>query len=90
MAALPGPEGKEATKVQVDFQTRELRLEPAAPGTTNVRMDDFSLRAMPYSGGGNASVRTDLTLRSGEKVVVGTSSLGDRGLAVVVSASVVK
>jgi N-acyl-D-aspartate/D-glutamate deacylase len=55
-----------------------------------VRIDDFSLRATPYAGAGNASVRTDLTLRPGEKVVVGTSSLGDRGLAVVVSASIVK
>lgn len=90
MAALPALEGKEAVKIQIDFQARELRLEPGASGATNVRIDDFSLRALPVAGGGNAGVRTDLTVRPGEKVVVGTSSLGDRGLAVVVSAAVVK
>jgi hypothetical protein len=90
IAVLPAPEGKEGARYQVDFQAQDLRLEPGAAGATNVRMDDFSLGARPFSGGGNASVKTDLTLRPGEKVVVGTSSLGDRGLVVVVSASVAK
>ena len=56
-----------------------------------MRLENFSLSAIGIHGfSGRASVRTDLTLRPGEKVVVGTSSLGDKGLAVVVSASVVK
>jgi hypothetical protein len=35
-------------------------------------------------------VKTEVTLRDGEKVVVGTSTVQDRGLVVVVSARVIK
>jgi hypothetical protein len=35
-------------------------------------------------------VRTDVTLRDGEKVVVGTSTVQDHGLVVVVSARVLQ
>ena len=56
-----------------------------------MRLENFSLTAVGLRGfAGRASVRTDLTVHPGEKVVVGTSSLGDKGLVVVVSASVVK
>jgi hypothetical protein len=91
VAALPAPEGKEAPTLQIDVDTRGLTIEPGAAGASVVRLENFSLTASGIRGfTGRASVRTDLSLRPGEKVVVGTSSLGDRGLVVVVSATVVK
>ena len=91
VAALPAPEGKEAPALQIDVDARGLTIEPGAAGAGVVRLENFSLSAVGLHGfSGRASVRTDLSLRPGEKVVVGTSSLGDRGLVVVVSASVVK
>jgi hypothetical protein len=92
VAALPAPEGKEApTTLQIDVDARGLTIEPGAAGAGVVRLENFSLTASGIRGfTGRASVRTDLSLRPGEKVVVGTSSLGDRGLVVVVSATVVK
>jgi hypothetical protein len=88
VAALPGPEGKEGPALQIECDARGLTIEP---GAGLVRLENFSLSAIGIRGfAGRASVRTDLTLRPGEKVVVGTSSLGDRGLVVVVSASVVR
>ena len=35
---------------------------------------------------GGATIRTDLTLRNGEKVVVGTATLASKGLILVLSA----
>jgi hypothetical protein len=41
-------------------------------------------------GDGRAQLKTDVTLRDGEKVVVGTSTVQDKGLVVVVSARVIR
>jgi hypothetical protein len=93
IAALPFPAapGKEAPAIQIECDARRLTIEPGTAGAGVVRLENFSLTASGQNGFvGRASFRTDLTLRPGEKVVVGTSSLGDRGLVVVVSASVVK
>ncbi len=91
VAALPGAEGKEAPALQIDCEAHGLTIEPGTAGSDLVRLENFSLTAFGLHGfAGRASVRTDLTLRPGEKVVVGTSSLGDKGLVVVVSATVVK
>lgn len=91
VAALPGPEGKEPPALQIECEAKGLTVEPGAAGTGAVRLESFSMSAVGIHGfTGRASLRTDLTLRPGEKVVVGTSSLGDKGLAIVVSASLVK
>jgi hypothetical protein len=87
-ATLPAPDGKQAQTLQIECEARGLTIERGAAGADIVRLDNFWLTAMGFTG--SASFRTDLTLRPGEKVVVGTSSVGDRGLVVVVSASVVK
>jgi N-acyl-D-aspartate/D-glutamate deacylase len=52
-----------------------------------LRLDGFSLL---LSGLGRAQIKTDVTLRDGEKVVVGTSTVQDHGLVVVVSARVIR
>jgi hypothetical protein len=88
VAALPSAEGKEAPALQINCEAHGLAIEP---GSGLVRLENFTLSAFGIRGfSGRANFRTDLTLRPGEKVVVGTSSLGDRGLVVVVSANVLK
>jgi hypothetical protein len=91
VVALPAAEGKGAPALQINCEAQGLTIEPGAAGAGLVRLEGFSLTVLGQNGfQGRASFRTDLTLHPGEKVVVGTSSLGDRGLVVVVSASVVK
>lgn len=88
VAVLPAPEGKEQPTIQLDCEMGRVTVDS---GTGLVTIEDFSLSAGGIHGfTGRAAIRTDLTLRPGEKVVVGTSSLGDRGLVVVVSATSVK
>jgi hypothetical protein len=46
--------------------------------------------ALSLVGDGRAQLKTDVTVHDGEKVVVGTSTVQDRGLVVVVSARVIR
>ena len=43
-----------------------------------------------FPSGRPAEIHTDLSLRNGEKVVVGTATLGNKGLILVLSARVIK
>ena len=68
--------------------SRQLTLaEPGGAGAEMVRLDGFALTLV---GGGRAQLKTDVTLRDDKKVVVGTSTVQDRGLVVVVSARVIR
>ncbi len=60
-------------------------LETSRPAS--LKLDGFSLSLV---GAGRAQLKTDVTLREGEKVVVGTSTVQDRGLVVVVSGRVLR
>lgn len=82
-------EGKGSTSkpMQLEYLIVSLSLEPAASGPASLKLDGFSLSLV---GQGRAQLRTDVTLRDGEKVVVGTSTVQDRGLVVVVSAHVLR
>ena len=79
--------GKSAKSMQLEYQISSLALEGVASGPPLVRLDGFSLT---LAGLGRAQVRTDVTLREGERVVVGTSTVQDHGLVVVVSAKVLR
>jgi hypothetical protein len=80
------PDGPEKVPVQLEYRINAVDVDSAtAPAT--VRLDGFHLSANSM---GHASVRTDVTLRDGEKVVVGTSTLKDRALIGVLAANLVK
>lgn len=79
--------GKSGKSMQLEYQIGSLALEGASAGPALVRLDGFSLT---LAGLGRAQVRTDVTLREGEKVVVGTSTVQDHGLVVVVSARILR
>jgi hypothetical protein len=59
-----------------------------------IRLDGFKLAlvggGLALVGGGRAQLKTDVTLADGEKVVVGTSTVQDKGLVVVLSARVIR
>jgi hypothetical protein len=80
-------DGKGSKSMQLEYQINALSLDSPGAGSANVKLDGF---ALTLSGLGRAQIKTDVTLRDGEKVVVGTSTVGDRGLVVVVSGRVIK
>ena len=72
--------------MQLEYGITSLSLDAGASAGPAIRLDGFTLS---LAGEGRAQLRTDVTLRDGEKVVVGTSTVQDRGL-VVVSAHVIR
>ena len=78
-----------ALRLALRCNVNAIAVDRSAAGKTDVRIDGFDFEASP--GGGTAvSLRTDLSIHDGESVVVGTSTLRDRGLVLVLSARVVK
>jgi hypothetical protein len=80
-------DGKSARQMQLEYQINGLSIEPEGKGPATIKLDGFNLVLV---GGGRSSLRTDVTLREGEKVVVGTSTVRDQGLVVVVSGRVIR
>ena len=74
-------------QMQLEFGINALALEAGSSGPASLKLDGFSFS---LSGDGRAQLKTDVTLRDGEKVVVGTSTVQDRGLVVVVSGRVIR
>jgi hypothetical protein len=78
--------GKAKRPTQLEYHINSLSLEQSASGPAAVRLDGFSLSLV---GEGRAQLKTDATLRDGEKVILGTSTVRDRALVVVVSGRVI-
>jgi hypothetical protein len=85
--APAGPARAAGKTMQLEYRVNALTIEPGEAAARTIRLDGFSLA---LAGGGRAQIKTDVTLRDGEKVVVGTSTVQDRGLVVVVSARVIR
>ena len=83
----PTPNMKANRAMQLEFRINQLSLEQASGGPASIRLDGFNLVLV---GDGRAQLKTDATLREGEKVVLGTSTVRDRALVVVVSGRVIK
>jgi hypothetical protein len=71
------------------FGADSLSLAPAATGAgaTTVQLGNFNFN---ISGHGNARIRSDVSLRDGERVVVGTAGMGSRALILVLTARTLK
>lgn len=74
-----------------DYRAHNMSLTTDSSGGYLVQLSEteFSFRGDP-AWIGSANIRTDLTLRNGEKVVVGTATLGNKGLILVLSARIIK
>ena len=85
--AQAGPGKAPGGKMQLEYQINSLSLDAGESAGPAIRLDGFALSLV---GDGRAQLKTDVTVRDGEKVVVGTSTVQDRGLIVVVSARVIR
>lgn len=87
MAFRPGK--GEPAALDLEWEIRNLRAETAPDGVSTFILEGFRLvaneRATDRKPEG-ASFRTNLALKDGERVVVGTSAMKDRALIVVVAA----
>ena len=80
-----------------NYSLQRISLDGTATSAT-VQVGDFNFRMrtpLVMSSGGqiqyeNIGFNTPVSVREGEKVVVGTTSMGDKGLIVVLSAKVLK
>lgn len=88
--AHPLSDPKDPSQLFMDWESdRGVGLEPAEDGTSRyvLRKFQFWLRERRGTSGENlAKIETGITVKEGEKVVVGTSVIKDRGLIVVLSA----
>jgi len=73
-----------------DFRARALNVGTDSSGGYTAQLSEAQFKFFVPGPGGQAEIRTDLNLRNGEKVVVGTATLGNKGLILVLSARVIK
>jgi len=79
--------GKPGKRVmQAEYGINQLSVDKDG-SAVRIRLDGFKLALV---GGGRAQLKTDVTLADGEKVVVGTSTVQDKGLVVLLSARVIR
>ena len=87
-AKFLGREQPENASYDLNIQYLTLTAEPSSSFTVELKETSFSFRGSALVGG--TEIRTSLSVRSGEKVVVGTATLGNKGLILVLSARVSK
>jgi hypothetical protein len=80
--------GGERQSFVYNFAANSLSLTPAASGATTVQLGGFNFHI--GGSGVQAHVRSDLSLREGEQVVVGTAGMGSRALILVMTARTLK
>ena len=82
-----------------EYNLDSISVQPAAGGQSQVQVGNFGFNMrVPLNVGGdsghpaiqyqNVGFRTPVSVREGERVVVGTTTMGDKGLIVVLSARV--
>ena len=82
-------EKQQPQAVVYDFRARSLSIGTGPAGNYTAQLTEASFNMRGADGRG-AEIRTDITLRNGEKVVVGTATFSNKGLILVLSAKVIK
>ena len=92
IAEIPGRilEMERPQSATYEFHAGLLTLASGSSGGDTAQLTEGSFQFRMASPPGGATIRTDLTLRNGEKVVVGTATLASKGLILVLSAKVTK
>lgn len=72
------------------YQAASLALNTTPAGTTTAQIGAFSFNLDGGPIGGRATIRSDVGLREGERVVVGTAGLNDKALILVLTARLIK
>ncbi|HKC24021.1 MAG TPA: hypothetical protein VKF32_04725 [Thermoanaerobaculia bacterium] len=73
--------------LQMEFGITQVAVLDASGGPASVRLDGFKFALV---GDGRSEMATEISVKEGEQVVVGTSTFKDRGLILVVSAKVMR
>jgi hypothetical protein len=71
------------------FQANSLTLNASPSGVTTVQLGNFTF-AINGKDGDKATVRSDVGVRDGEKVIVGTAGLRDKALILVLAAKLIR
>ena len=87
LAQLPGTQSG-TTTASYEYFVNQLSFVPGASGAQAIQIQDFSFTLQ--GDGIRGRVQTALNLRDGEKVVVGTATINDRALIVVLIPKIVK
>ena len=87
LAQIPGAQSGTTTAVY-EYVVAQLSFVPAASGAQAIQIQDFTFSLQ--GEGIRGRVQTALNLRDGEKVVVGTATINDRALIVVLIPKIVK
>ncbi|HVF28397.1 MAG TPA: hypothetical protein VM943_09170 [Pyrinomonadaceae bacterium] len=78
---------------EYSYEIEQVLLSPSLTGSSTVQLNGFRFGisfANTATSIGRADLRTSTGVRDGERVVIGTASLKDKGLIVVLSARVIK
>jgi hypothetical protein len=89
VANVNPPVSSEPTSLSYSYGFEDVSMTPPPPGAALVQIRKLHY-AIEAKSLGEAEINTGLSLREGEKVVVGTASLKDRAMILVLSARVVK
>lgn len=84
--ALSGAPPAQNTALPYEYMISGVSLAQNPSGATTVQINQFSFLTLTVNP---AQVETALSLRDGEKVVVGTATLRDRALIIVLSAKLI-
>jgi hypothetical protein len=88
VTAINPPVVGEATTLAYAYSFEDVGVQPGpGPATVQIRKLSYSIGGKPL---GDAEINTGLSLREGEKVVVGTASLRERAMILVLFVRVVK
>lgn len=74
----------------LEYSIQNMLINPEAGGNTSFQIRQFHLRLSGNSAVGSTNILTGLTVRNGEKVVVGTTTLGNDSLVIVLTARLAK
>jgi hypothetical protein len=87
LAQIPGAQSG-VTTARYEYMVAHLSFGPSASGAQSIQIQDFTFTLL--GEGIQGRVQTALNLRDGEKVVVGTATINDRALIVVLIPKIVK
>lgn len=80
--------GTASVPTPYEYYLRTVSLVPNAAGATTIQINEFNFKTQTHLE--QARIQTALNLKDGEKVVVGTATLRNRALVLVLTANVLK
>ena len=89
-AQLPAAVPEGILNYRYGYQAHSLSLNSPPSGASTVQIGGFQFTLDGGDAGGRAQLRSDVGLREGERVVVGTAGLRDKSLIVVLTARLIK